>query len=91
VGGTPTFIDGTVWGPQAEHAAQSISTGDRVVVIGRLVTRTFTPESGPNAGKEQRRLEVVADEIGPSLRWATASVTKAAQVGDASETDEVPV
>ena len=40
------------------------------------MTRVFTPTQGPNEGVEQRRLEVVADEIGPSLAWATAVVTK---------------
>lgn len=92
VDGTPTFIDASVWGPQAEHAAASLSVGDRVVILGRLVTRTWTPADGPNAGKEQRRLEVVAEEIGPSLRWATAAVTKTAQRDDAApDTEDQPV
>jgi hypothetical protein len=47
-----------------------------VLVLGRWVTRIFTPSQGPNEGVEQRRLEVVVDEIGPSLAWATAVVTK---------------
>lgn len=75
VDGTTTFLTGTVWGPQAEHIT-SLAKGARVVVIGRLVTRVYTPATGPNAGTEQRRLEVVVDEIGPSLRWAEATVTK---------------
>ena len=76
VDGTTTFVDGQVWGEQAEHLAESLHKGDRVLVIGRWVTRVFTPTQGPNAGVEQRRLEVVVDEIGPSLAWATAAVTK---------------
>ena len=40
-----------------------------MLVIGRWVTRIFTPTQGPNEGVEQRRLEVVVDEIGPSLAW----------------------
>jgi single-strand DNA-binding protein len=75
VDGQTTFLNGTVWGPQAEHVT-SLTKGARVVVLGRLVTRVYTPATGPNAGTEQRRLEVVIDEIGPSLRWAEATVTK---------------
>jgi single-strand DNA-binding protein len=75
VDGQTTFLTGSVWGPQAEHVT-SLTKGARVVVLGRLVTRVYTPASGPNAGTEQRRLEVVIDEIGPSLRWAEAQVTK---------------
>jgi single-strand DNA-binding protein len=89
VDGTTTFLVATVWGDQAKHVADSISVGDRVVIIGRLVTRTWTPESGPHAGEEQRRLEVVAAEIGPSLRWATATVTKV-QREDAPGAEEPP-
>ena len=76
VDGTTTFVDGQVWGEQAEHLAESLHKGDRVLVIGRWVTRVFTPSQGLNVGVEQRRLEVVVDEIGPSLAWATAIVTK---------------
>ena len=39
----PTFLDAIVWGAQAEHIAQCLRKGQRVVVIGRLVTRVFTP------------------------------------------------
>jgi len=78
VDGTTTFVDGQVWSEQAEHLAESLHKGDRVLVIGRWVTRMFTPTQGPNEGVEQRRLEVVVDEIGPSLAWATAVVTKTA-------------
>jgi single-strand DNA-binding protein len=76
VDGTTTFVDGQVWGKQAEHLAESLHKGDRVLVIGRWVTCVFTPTQGPNEGVEQRRLEVVVDELGPSLAWATAVVTK---------------
>ena len=82
VDGTTTFVDGQVWGEQAEHLAESLHKGDRVLVIGRWVTRLFTPSQGPNEGVEQRRLEVVVDEIGPSLAWATAVVTKTGTTAD---------
>jgi single-strand DNA-binding protein len=67
VDGTATFLDATVWGEQARHVTESLHVGHRVVVIGRLVTRTYTPDAGPHAGEEQRRLEIVVDEMTPSL------------------------
>jgi single-strand DNA-binding protein len=85
--GTTTFVDGQVWGEQAEHLAESLHKGDRVLVIGRCVTRLFTPSQGPNVGVEQRRLEVVVDEIGPSLAWATAVVTKTGTTVDSVAAD----
>ena len=87
VDGTTTFVDGQVWGEQAEHLAESLHKGDRVLVIGRWVTRVFTPTQGPNVGVEQRRLEVVVDEIGPSLAWATAVVTKTGTTADPVSAD----
>lgn len=91
VDGTTTFLDATVWGDQATHVADSLTKGDRVVVLGQLVTRTWTPESGANEGKEQRRVEVLVNEIGPSLRWAKAQPEKVATTGDrAPATDEPP-
>jgi single-stranded DNA-binding protein len=57
---------------QAEHAAESLSKGSRVVVLGRLQQRTWTAEDG--SGRSV--VEVVAEELGPSLRWATATTTR---------------
>jgi single-strand DNA-binding protein len=59
--GTPTYVDLTVWGVQAEHVADSLHKGNRVIAQGRWVTRTYTA-----SGEERRKLEVVVDEIGPS-------------------------
>jgi single-strand DNA-binding protein len=56
----------------AENAAESLSRGSRVIVTGRLEQRSWeTPD-----GDKRSKVEVVADEIGPSIRWATAQVTK---------------
>jgi single-strand DNA-binding protein len=71
VDGTPTYVDLTVWGAHAEHAADSLRKGDRVIAQGRWVTRTYTAN-----GEERRKLEVVVHEIGPSLRWAVAKPAK---------------
>lgn len=72
----PTYWPVTIWGDYAEHATESLTAGARVVVIGRTGTRVWTPTEGERAGQEQRRLEIIADEIAPSLRWATAKVSK---------------
>jgi single-strand DNA-binding protein len=78
VDGTPTFLDATVWGSQAENVGLSLHKGDRVIVIGRIETRVYTPTQGASAGQEVRKLEVVVDEIGPSLRWAEAQIQRVA-------------
>jgi single-strand DNA-binding protein len=60
------------WREQAENASESLARGSRVIVTGRLEQRSWeTPD-----GDKRSKVEVVADEIGPSLRWATASITK---------------
>ena len=73
-----SFFTVIVWRDQAEHAAQSLAKGSRVVVMGRLQQRSWSAEDG-NA---RSVVEVVADELGPSLRWATATTTKATRSQD---------
>jgi single-strand DNA-binding protein len=68
-----SFFTLIVWRDQAEHAAQSLWKGSRVVVVGRLQQRAWTAEDG----SARSTVEVVADELGPSLRWATATTTRA--------------
>lgn len=72
VDGTPTFLRGSVWGPQAENVAESLHTGALVVIVGRLVSRRWSAADGT----ERTALEIVADHIAPSLAHATATVTK---------------
>jgi single-strand DNA-binding protein len=69
----PSFFTVVVWRDQAEHAAESLSKGSRVVVVGRLQQRAWTGEDG----SARSLVEVVAEELGPSLRWATATPIKA--------------
>jgi single-strand DNA-binding protein len=64
----PSFYTVIMWRNQAEHAAHSLSRGSRVVVVGRLQQRSWTAEDG----SARSVVEVVAEELGPSLRWATA-------------------
>ncbi|MCL4446227.1 MAG: single-stranded DNA-binding protein [Actinobacteria bacterium] len=67
-----SFFDVVCWREMAENVSESLVRGARVVVAGRLEQRTWQTAEGDNRSK----VEVVADEIGPSLRWATAQVTK---------------
>jgi single-strand DNA-binding protein len=59
----PSFFTVVVWRDQAEHAAQSLTRGSRVVIVGRLQHRTWTAEDG----SARSTVEVVAEELGPSL------------------------
>jgi single-strand DNA-binding protein len=76
-----SFFTVVVWRDQAEHAAQSLSKGSRVVVVGRLQQRAWTAEDG-GAGSV---VEVVADELGPSLRWATATPARSRRAATAGD------
>lgn len=67
-----SFFDVVAWGQLAENVAESVQKGTRVVVTGRLEQRTWETD----AGDKRSKVEVVADEVGPSLRWATASVVR---------------
>ena len=67
-----SFFGGTLWREAAENAAESLQKGARVIVVGSLEQRNWeTPE-----GEKRSVVEIRIDEIGPSLRWATASVTR---------------
>jgi single-strand DNA-binding protein len=70
-----SFFTVIVWRDQAEHATQSLAKGSRVVVVGRLQQRTWTAEDG----SARSAVEVVAEELGASLRWATATPTRASR------------
>ena len=71
------FFTLIVWRDQAEHAAESLVKGSRAVV-GRLQQRSWTAEDGSTRSV----VEVVADELGPSLRWATATTTRTTRTQD---------
>jgi single-strand DNA-binding protein len=75
--GETSYLGATVWGAAAENVAESLHKGDRVIVAGRLVERSFTATRGEREGETIRRHELVIDEIGPTLRFATATVTNA--------------
>ena len=73
-----SFFTVVVWRDQAEHAAGSLSKGGRVVVVGRLQQRSWTAEDG----SARSVVEVLAEELGPSLQWATATTTRATRSQD---------
>ena len=75
--GEPLFLACNVWRDAAEHVAESLQRGARVIVQGRLRQRSYETREG-----EKRTVyELEVDEIGPSLRYATAKVQKASRSG----------
>ena len=75
-----SFFGGTVWREQAEQVAESLQKGARVIVTGRLEQRRWETD----AGDKRSIVEVQIDEIGPSLRWATATVNRTQRNDDYS-------
>jgi single-strand DNA-binding protein len=67
-----SFFDVVCWAQLAENAAQSLTRGSRVMVTGRLDQRSWEN----NEGEKRSKIEIVAEEVAPSLRWATAVITK---------------
>jgi len=91
VDGEALFLRATVWAQLAEHTAESLTKGMRVIVAGRLRQRSFQTREGD----KQSVIELDVDEVGPSLRYATATVTKttstttaATGAGAGAENDE---
>ncbi|MBQ5557536.1 MAG: single-stranded DNA-binding protein [Aeriscardovia sp.] len=70
--GEALFLRCSAWRDAAEHIAQSLTKGTRVIVQGRLVQRSYTTQQG----EKRSTIELQVDEIGPSLRYATAQVQR---------------
>ena len=66
------FYDGVAFGDQATNLASTMHKGDRVLVAGHLRQSKWTTEDGQN----RQRVELVVEEIGPSLRWASGVIEK---------------
>lgn len=79
------FFRCNCWRDLAENVAESLHKGTRVVVVGRLQQRSWETEDGKRSA-----FEIQVDEIGPSLRWATAKVEKSRRSGPARETSDAP-
>ncbi len=69
--GDPQFYDIKAFGDLAENVAETVTKGMRVIVTGRLNFSSWEKD-----GERRSKVEVVADEIGCSLKWATATVAK---------------
>lgn len=67
-----SFFGGTCWRDMAENVAESLQKGMRVIVTGRLEQRSWETQEGD----KRSIIEVRIDDLGPSVRWATASVTR---------------
>lgn len=72
-----SFFGGTVWRDMAENVAESLTKGMRVIIVGRLQQRSWETAEGD----KRSIVEVDIQELGPSVRWATASVTKSPRAG----------
>ncbi|GAA1822808.1 single-stranded DNA-binding protein [Luedemannella flava] len=73
--GEPLFLACSVWRQAAENVAESLQRGARVIVTGRLRQRSYETREG----EKRTVIELEVDEIGPSLRYATAKVQKASR------------
>ncbi len=67
-----SFFNVVAWSTLGENAAASLNKGDRIIVFGRLEQRSWETSDG----EKRSAVEVIADEIGPSVRWATATVER---------------
>ncbi|WP_312980570.1 single-stranded DNA-binding protein [Corynebacterium sp.] len=77
VDGEALFLQCNIWRQAAENVANSLTKGDRVIVNGRLRQRSFETREG----EKRTVFEVEADEVGPSLKYATTQVTKTSRQG----------
>ena len=75
--GEALFLNCSVWRQAAENAAESLQRGMRVIVQGRLKARSYETREG----EKRTVFEIDVDEVGPSLRYATAKVTKTTRQG----------
>jgi len=67
-----SFFDVTCWSQLAENVSESLTKGTRVIVNGRLEQRSWETQDGDKRSK----VEIIADEVAPSLKWSTAQITK---------------
>ena len=67
-----SFFDITCWAQLGQNVADTLVKGSRAIVTGRLEQRSWETDQGDKRSK----VEIIADEVGPSLRWATADITR---------------
>jgi single-strand DNA-binding protein len=76
-----SFFGGTCWRDMAENVAESLQKGMRVIVTGRLEQRSWETQEGD----KRSIIEVRIDDIGPSVRWSTAAVTRTPRSGGSGD------
>lgn len=81
-----SFFGGTVWREMAENIAESLQKGSRVIITGSLEQRSWETAEG----ERRSVVEIRIDEVGPSLRFATAQVTRTARAGGDSFGGDAP-
>lgn len=86
VDGETTWFRISAFDQMAENIAESLVKGDRVMVMGRFKTRSYTTD----AGEQRSGLELVADEVAPTLRWATAKPQKTGSGGGGQQQGQRP-
>jgi len=84
--GEALFLRASVWREFAEHVAGSLTKGMRVIATGRLKQRSYQDREGQN----RTSIELEIDEIGPSLRYATANVVRSAGGGQGQQRGQAP-
>jgi single-strand DNA-binding protein len=72
-----SFFNVVAWGDMGENVASSLTKGSRVIVTGRLEQRSYETQQG----EKRSVVEIVADEVGPSLRWANATIQRNERTG----------
>ncbi|OJF10060.1 single-stranded DNA-binding protein [Couchioplanes caeruleus] len=85
--GEPLFLSCHIWRDAAENVAESLKRGARVIVTGRLRQRSYETREG----EKRTVIELEADEVGPSLRYARAKVMKLTRTGAAPSGAMAPV
>ncbi|MGX6605609.1 single-stranded DNA-binding protein [Micromonosporaceae bacterium Da 78-11] len=85
--GDPTFLDCKIWRDAAEHVAESLDKGMRVVVTGRLKQESWEDKNG---GGKRSKFVLDVEEVGPSLRYATAKVNRVQRSGGGSTGGQRP-
>lgn len=86
-----SFFDWTAFGEFGEHVAESLTKGMRVIIVGRLQQRSWETAEGDKRSK----VEIVVENMGPDLRWATCEVTRSERAdgggGGGGRRDQPPV
>jgi len=84
--GEALFLRSSIWREPAEHVAASLKKGDRVIATGALKQRSYQDREGNN----RTSIELEVEEVGPSLRYATAQVTKSQASGTSGSAPAAP-